>query len=305
MLIFFKYHISCLQIVVLATMLLPIGYIYSADLSSITQPSMPQTLLNYTGSPVEISEYEGKKLNELTHKRTIIFQNAHVIQEKTFDSSGTLNLQTVYYYSDDGNLTHIVGLDATGQQKWKYIYTYDEQNRLTEETSIGANNIIEWIKQTTYDDQASTIERQTIQNNGELTSVESFTYNQDGNITESITRYGDGQLLKRTVYTYSANGLLSTEIHYDSSGPYEIETYSYQQNLPTLITCTNNNGQIKSITKFTYDADSHLITLTELNPDNTIRSKKQYIYDAWGNRIWIQDETIQTLFDITYSQECN
>lgn len=276
---------------------------HGAHISSITQPDIMQTLHSWAGTPTLIKEYTGNRFDALVHKRTIFFENGQVVQEQAFDDSGAIKTQTIYQYAENGSITEIIGLDAAGMQIWKYTYSYDEQGRLIEETSLGVDNTVEWIKHTQYRDSERMIERQSVQHNGEVTASESYAYDTYGNITESITLYGNGKLLKRTVSDYADDGQHLADTHYDSSGIYETETYVYDSGLLTCITKTDAAGQIKGTTEFAYDGTNRVAVRTERNPDNSIRTRRQFIYDLQGNCILQRDELQQTyaLFDITYA----
>ena len=223
----------------------------------------------------------------------------NLLDEKYYDTDGTVTSETKYTYYEDGTLKSL------RQYGYEDIYMdYDEYGHMTYEEYFDSegNTTMYCDYQNTYNsDGTISIHVENYGYDNEYLGSEEITLNEDGLNLEYIAYDVDGNIETREVYTYDDEGNMLTNETFDGdgiktswtefiedkdSGTKKYTTYNYDGSTSERILYFNDgknyleenyyNGTMTYHTDIEYDENGNRIKVTQ--------------YDRDGNMVYCEEE---------------
>lgn len=250
---------------------------------------MKRTILNlktYTQTNLLGLVFENSKDNSYLSSEKSYDKNENLLCEKDFSVDGTMDLNNIYEYDDQNNISKAIYKGEFDEVFETHFYEYNDENLLTKE-------ILCYGDETPEDDGAlyDVIEFQYDENKKRIkkTSVDSEgTFN-----NEKISEYKDGKLIREfnigedekmeveILYEYDDHGNLIEESRIDhienvkNTLKYEFDERNFK--IKSLI--YNNFNQLVKITTMDYDNDQNLLKLTEESSGSHVVKSYEYNED--------------------------
>ncbi|MFD2512572.1 hypothetical protein ACFSRY_01725 [Pontibacter locisalis] len=210
---------------------------------------------------------KGKKADTQSRPETVMLydQEGNLLEERQYDSDGTLVNKWVYEYNDKGKETGRAYY-FYGDLVEKEVNKYDEAGNLTEQYAYDYNDSLKYKREIRYDEKGNVKE---IEADRDLFwgRRNIYTYNEEENTVAERTFYEDSTFNFRTIYRFDKkNNLVGLET-YDSEGTLQdstIYTYDKMGNEVQARTYSPQGKRINQTTnKYEYDRKKNWIRKIE------------------------------------------
>ncbi len=243
------------------------------------------------GNVLEHKSYD-KQGNLLMHVTNSYNASDLKITEMLMDVGLKTQSKTNYFYDDlDKKVKEVMYKD--GKLSAIKIFTYNKQGFITTEKTLNAkevvvneidymyNQYLNMVKCTnkneygvyntlyTYDEVGNLVSELGYDSNDELVAKTTYKFNEKGNVIENI----DENYFEQTLFTYNSNGYIAQKI-LTQEEPYILyeEKYSYNSfgNILEKKKVNGVNGQLISVTNYTYDTYHNLKSVITKNENNHV-----------------------------------
>lgn len=207
----------------------------------------------------------------------------NILENLYYENDGSLYEKEVYKYNDDSKLIEYIFCNYSTDFESNYTEIYDEKGNLFKKTKFDLDgnpieiitykynnrndktescyqylhNNTESLYLQEYDENNSLVKLETYKNK-KLTETTTIKYDSKNNRTELIDRNEYDEIIDQKSWSYLIN---------DNNEIIEMRSYEFE-NITELIIYENGKKEI-----------------IEYNPDKSIKSKKTYEYDHYGNEI--------------------
>ncbi len=220
-------------------------------------------------------------------------ERGNEVEHKNYDSYGVFSGSVSNKYDSKNNIIEAIKFDKYDKFDSKETFAYDKKGKLIEKCKYNKKGF-EYSSVYAYDKKGNEIEYCTFDRDSILNNKITKVYDKKGNIIETC-EYVKSELTRKQSTKYDSKGRVIEYHEYEHHGNVQSKASNetrccdssseeFEAFLESFIS-SKPKKEIDYSYKCIYDKQGKLIESLEIGPDNSLATKKVYMYDKHRNVI--------------------